>query len=128
MIVPVLSEVPSDPAAAMAAFLRRADEMCECGRGTSREQQIMSRALGAARANLVSHASYFTKRFQAFSEELNNTLQKYRGILEQCEDHFVQLLAVEVPMTLKEHNGIEANNLLETEVSPTYCHPSTSLH
>jgi len=33
-----------------------------------------------------------------------------------------------VPMTLKEHNGIEANNLLETEVSPTYCHPSTSLH
>lgn len=75
----------------------------------------MSRALGAARANLVGHASYFTKRFQAFSDELNNTLQKYRGILEHCEEHFLQLQAVEIPETLKEQNGINGKNLLETE-------------
>ena len=100
--MPVLSEVPSDPAGAMSAMLRRADEMCEAGRQTSREQQVMSRALGAARANLVGHTSYFTKKFQGFNDELDATLQRYRGILEHCEGHFLTLLAVQVPEALQQ--------------------------
>jgi len=110
----VLSDIPSDPAGAMSAMLRRADEMCEAGRQTSREQQVMSRALGAARANLVGHTSYFTKKFQGFNDELDTTLQRYRGILEHCEDHFLKLLTVELPATLKEQIGLTGDNLLET--------------
>jgi len=119
--VPVLSEI-SNESSMMAksiseAFLRRADEMCEASRDSLRQQQVMARALSAARANLKGHTLFFTKRFKSLDDELQQTISRYRNTLESCEDSFQRLLAVEVPEILRQQvpAAKDATNLLETQ-------------
>jgi len=64
------------------------------------EQQIMARALLSARCNLMGHATFFAKKFQAFNKELHSSFTQYDKILASCDSSFCDLQKVPLPPEL----------------------------